>query len=622
MRIIPLHLFDSMKTIPAIIVALWVSTCWTNAQTISSSPSASGVNPGQTAPSATPYAVVSRDANSRVWERTVYESGPSGQAIPRKHRYTELATGLNYLDSNTKQWVESKEEIDILPNGGAEAVQGRHKVYFPSDICNGVLEVVAPVGRHLKSRPLGVSYDDGSNTVFIATLKHAQGWLTSSNTVTYRDAFTGFKADLVCTYRRGGFECCLVFRQQPPAPDHYGLDNANSTLQLVTEFFNTADPRQIPAQTDDRFGLQDNTLKFGALTMTRGKAFAVNSQNLKPSTLNTSTPVFKRWLRLQGRAFLIEEVPLVYLADDLDALPLAASLQKPEVGSRKFASQRREFPPAHELVSDTNQILLASADLNKQPGVVLDYVISDSGQEDFTFQSGVTYYVGDYGAKGLTTFQGGAVIKFNSTGGSIEVNQVACETSPGHPAIFTAMDDDSVGEPIDGSSGTPSGFYGGAALDVGADSMTVHDFRFNHIWQCFNLLYVDAAMSNIEAHHCDYVITTGGDVTMNNCLFYNDYLVADVSGSARGTHLTVHACNTFGGWVERCLTNCLFVTTTNLYDPEAPPDVFTNAVEWLTNDAGVFQTAGAAGHYLAANSPAATSARRPLILICWPKSRR
>ena len=81
-----------------------------------------------------------------------------------------------------------------------------------------------------------MSYDDGSNTVFIATLKSAQGYLTSSNQVTYRDAFTGFKADLVCTYRRGGFECDLVFRQQPPTPGDFGLDDTFSTLQLVTEF--------------------------------------------------------------------------------------------------------------------------------------------------------------------------------------------------------------------------------------------------------------------------------------------------------------------------------------------------------------------------------------------------
>jgi len=117
---------------------------------------------------------------------------------------------------------------------------------FCRHLYNGVIEAVTPDGRHLQSRPLGISYDDGSNAVFIATLKHSVGYLTSSNQLTYRDAFTGFKADLVCTYRRGGFESDVVLRQQPPTPDQCGLDNAGSKLQLVTEFFNTADPQPTP----------------------------------------------------------------------------------------------------------------------------------------------------------------------------------------------------------------------------------------------------------------------------------------------------------------------------------------------------------------------------------------
>src|ERR1035438_6401763 len=132
-RIIPLHLFDSMKIISAILMALWVSTCWTNAQTISSSRSASSINPGQTASSDTPWAVTKSDGNSRIWERTTYETTPDGGQIPHIHQYTELATGLNFWDSNTKQWVESKEEIEILPNGTAAATQGQHTVTLPGD---------------------------------------------------------------------------------------------------------------------------------------------------------------------------------------------------------------------------------------------------------------------------------------------------------------------------------------------------------------------------------------------------------------------------------------------------------------------------------------------------------
>jgi len=222
-----------------------------------------------------------------------------------------------------------------------------------------------------------------------------------SNQVTYFDAFNTFKADLVCTYRRGGYECDLVFRQQPPTPDQFGLDNANSTLQLVTEFFSTADPEQIPAQTDDWFGLQDHTLKFGSLTMTRGKAFAMRASS-------SASLVYKRWLHLQGRTFLIEEVPLVDLADDLNALPLAAGANprpvasKPSEGARpdtqgqalfsRMASNHRQMPPGPEFVTETNRIQIVSADFSQRPGVVLDYVTVDSdGSNGFT--GGETYLI-------------------------------------------------------------------------------------------------------------------------------------------------------------------------------------------------------------------------------------
>jgi hypothetical protein len=73
-----------------------------------------------------PYVVVSRDANSRVWERTTYEQSPTGEMLPHKHSYTELATGLHYQKDG--EWVESQEKIEIQPQGGAAAIQGHHQV--------------------------------------------------------------------------------------------------------------------------------------------------------------------------------------------------------------------------------------------------------------------------------------------------------------------------------------------------------------------------------------------------------------------------------------------------------------------------------------------------------------
>jgi hypothetical protein len=170
----------------------------------------------------TKYSVVKQDANSRVWAHTTYELTPSGQLIPHEHHYTELATGMNYQQGN--HWVESKAEIELLPTGGAGALHGQHQVYFPADIYNGVLEIVTADGKHLKSRPLAISYFDGNNSVLIAEIKNSVGQLVSSNQVIYTNAFTDFDADLLCTYRRSGFECDLVFRSQPPVPEAFGMD--------------------------------------------------------------------------------------------------------------------------------------------------------------------------------------------------------------------------------------------------------------------------------------------------------------------------------------------------------------------------------------------------------------
>ena len=106
-----------------------------------------GTAPALSSP--THYSIVQKDANSQLWERTVYELDPSGRAVPKKHRYMELSTGLNFWDSTTSQWKGSKEEIDILPNGTAAATQGQHQAYFPGDIA-GMIELVTPDGLKLQ----------------------------------------------------------------------------------------------------------------------------------------------------------------------------------------------------------------------------------------------------------------------------------------------------------------------------------------------------------------------------------------------------------------------------------------------------------------------------------------
>jgi hypothetical protein len=235
-----------------------------------------GVSQTQTAP----FAVGERGADFRVLQNNAVEHGSNVL-----HQYVELASGLNYTNASG-DLVESKEAIELLPQGGAAAVEGQHKVYFPAGIYNGVLEIVTPDGRHLRSRPLGVSYDDGNNAVWVGLLQNSTGVLASSNKVVYPNAFSGLKADLVCTYRRGGFECDVVLRERPPAPSVFNLNTNASTLQLITEFFETDDPEEIPAGEDLNYGITDDTLKFGKMTMRPGKAFVTQMQTANPRLPN------------------------------------------------------------------------------------------------------------------------------------------------------------------------------------------------------------------------------------------------------------------------------------------------------------------------------------------------
>jgi hypothetical protein len=136
-------------------------------------------------PQDTPYAVVQRDANSSVWQRTTYEQMPSGEWNSHVQSYQETATGLNFKNPDTEQWEESSEVIELI-SGGAVAKHGQHKVNFAADLATfGAIDMEMPDGKRLQSHMLGLGYFDRSSgqSVFIAEVTNSVGQLVSSNQV-------------------------------------------------------------------------------------------------------------------------------------------------------------------------------------------------------------------------------------------------------------------------------------------------------------------------------------------------------------------------------------------------------------------------------------------------------
>jgi len=171
-----------MKTL-ALVISFFVATLQSQGQVAPTNASELSSRPPE-------YSLISRSAHEQVWERTTSESLPRGKAVLVKHRITELQSGLNYWDGS--QWQASREEIEILPNGGATASQGQHTVRFPSDIYGGVVSMTTPDGTVLNSQVVGLSYSDGTNSILIATVTNSIGQvLPSGNQLIYTNAFVG-----------------------------------------------------------------------------------------------------------------------------------------------------------------------------------------------------------------------------------------------------------------------------------------------------------------------------------------------------------------------------------------------------------------------------------------------
>jgi hypothetical protein len=364
-------------------------------------------------PAPTDYQIVQQDANSRVWEREIYEQGPNGQIVARPHKFTELATGLNHLVNG--QFVPSTEEIDILPDGTAAATNGQHQVFWPADILEGEIQLVTADGKLVKSQPVGLGYDDGSNTLLIAVLTNSIGQLIGSNQVIYTNAFVGLDADLLYTYTKAGLEQDVVIRTQPPTPASLGLNPDTTRLQVLTEFFGPPQPAETTSTLPEQAGLAltDDTLDFGTMQMIPGKAFMLGEES-------PSARVGKSWVTLQGRQFLVEAVPVSALAEQLDALP-APSAQTASTAKARVISRNLVLPPQHLAKASVQPVKLARAGISRKPGVVLDYLTVNSSLTNYTFQSDTTYYIsGTTYAYGTNTFEGVAVLKY-ATNASINL---------------------------------------------------------------------------------------------------------------------------------------------------------------------------------------------------------
>jgi len=249
-------------------------------------------------------------------------------------------------------------------------------------------------------------------------------------------------------------------------------------------------------------------------------------------------------------------------------------------------------------------------------GFVLDYLTLNTGQTNYTFKGADTYYITDVvNLSGNTTFEGGAVIKYStsSTASLWVLGSIECQATHYHPIILTGKDDNTVGEAISGSSGSPTtagyGNYGIVIDNTTNASTSWSNLRFSHLRTAFHVSrQATHTLSHAQILKCDrgILVYASSDVSARNVLIDQVTHAFDHgSGTARGEHLTVHRATNLKreayGAHPFYVTNSLMVGVTNI---PTSTNSFTSVSSYIfTNDVpAIFQTVGAGSHYLADNT--------------------
>ena len=482
----------------------------------------------------------------------------------------------------------------------------------------------------MNSSPVGLSYNDGSDTVLIAVLTNSIGQLVGSNQVIYTNAFVGLDADLLYTYTKAGLEQDVVLREQPPTPGSLNLSPETTCLQVLTEFFNPPQPAQmtsaLPAQSG--LALTDDTLDFGTMQMIPGKAFMLGEDS-------PSARVGKSWVTLQGRQFLVEAVPVAALAEQLDALPAPAT-QTASITKTRMISRNLVLPPQHLAKAVVQPLKLARTGINRKPGVVLDYLTVNSSLTNYTFQGDTTYYIsGKNYIYGTNTFEGGAVLKYatnssiNSASGSGALRNptIIWQGSAYRPVIFTAIDDNTVGTEISGSTGSPSGYYANPALGMAVgNTANLSGFRIAYAQEALVLVEASSGSTfeNGQIVNCACGFNDSiNSATLENVLFENvqtdffnlNYATINVENStfSSNSYLTTASSGISYQTLVPNFTNCIFADVVNLTNSISGTDLiygvngsdngFYNSPffgsDMIPSPSYPFQTAGGGEYYLA-----------------------
>src|ERR1017187_2314269 len=518
---------------------------------------------------------------------TVIDVGPHSRTWSNGHGgnpIIELATGMNFW--NGQKWVASNPSFQVSADGTAfVANQVQHKIRLAANLnAIGSVAVATPDGLVLDTTPVGIGlYDAASgNSLIIGAITNCSGVLVSSNRVIYQNVFAGVSADIVFTLNGGSFQQDVVITANINPAD-YGFPIKTTRIQILTECYFAPQPDEIvhPIYVEKNQTIRnsmvapdlvDQTLGFGELILGKGKAYAVGT-----TATNASAPVAKEFTTILGRTFLVESVQYSSIQRGLNALP-QGNVQTASAAARRnrnkskagYASIPMPHPAAKVKVAAVRASeRMAKAEIGMRAGVVIDYVATIGGTLSGTtvFRGDTTYFVsGPVYCSGDVTIEAGAVFKYpNDTYAYIEIQStLTLATANYRPAIFTAADDNSIGDQLSSIIWHPyngivqPGGYANPALLFDNPPATLSNLRFCYAQQAVHLSNMEgnsATFAHSQFINCVQGIlidagSSGAFLSLNNCLVANvQSPILDSWGGGDSYYL--NSCTIDGGGRDR-----------------------------------------------------------------------
>ena len=598
-----------------------------------------------------PWRAIKRTGNQTEWQTvTIQTNAASGRVHVHTNKFIQLGSGLNIRDGAGK-FAAADPSFKIAGNG-AKAEGTAHKLSIPADIGGGDgIRVTMPDGEKVTFQPLAVDYYDPTDgsVVLLDVVTNAVGWLVASNEIVFSNCLTSIRASIRIRNSIHGFEQDLILHERPPDPASLGL-SAATRLEMLTEQSDGASPspharylrrEQNPANLASMVEphFVDSELNFGGMKMGAGKAFGVGPRTNGSASL--TAPVGKSFLTIGQRRVIVEAAEYHRARPVLNQLPAAtnifgitnAALNSTKTKNANIAGTARKLPtlaaltsPLSPRTSETGAASIrpvesmASLAAGSIPGsagadiaFVLDYTaVNPSGETNFTFRGDTTYLVSGYTPLyETTTIEGGTVVKFQDlTGLFIQSGSTfICDTTNYLPAVFTSVDDDTVGESTGGSP--PPWQLSVAALNFPEGTFEVRNMRFKYLGnaiQAFGPATITARNVQFVDLFEPFALYSGGTLNVFNALARDiQYFYEADAVAFHGEHITAHnvlvdfAYLYTPGGSSAVLKNSLLAAVPlplNLgttYTPEP------NTVH-LSSDTGVFQTCEGGEHYLAEGS--------------------